>query len=220
MSRRYSPGADAPRRDDDDFDAVPPGQASDDEDPEVADRPVRWWARDLGATPVIAVGLALGAVVVVIVVIVGLKPREPAPPQQNLVIQPPPQIPPPFGPAGAPRAVGAVEPGNECAISNLRKSQFPFSGFGGQPALMFDYEFPRGQPGFGPRLLVAVVTEPGGRPATATLSPLTDDTGTVSVAPLGGPGAFPRGTTVYVGDQINAGLDGLPKRVSNILMLE
>jgi len=220
MSRHYSPGDDPPRQDDDDFDAEPPGHASSYEDPDFADQPVRWWSRDLGATPVIAVGLAIGTLVVVIVAVVALKPREPAPPPPNLVMQPPPQIPAPFGPAGAPRAVGVVEPGNECAISNLRTSRDPLSGFGGLPALMFDYEFPRGPQGLGPRLLVAVVTEPGGRPATATLSPLTDDTGTVSIAPLGLPGAFPRGTTVYLGDQLGAGLDGRPKRVSNILTLE
>ena len=98
-------------------------------------------------------------------------------------------MPPPVGP------VRAVEPGMECAISNLRKSQFPFSGFGGEPALMFDYEFPRGQQRLGPSLLVAVVTEPGGKIATATLSPLLEDSGTMSIATIIGLGAFPRGTT-------------------------
>lgn len=85
---------------------------------------------------------------------------------------------------------------------------------------MFDYEFPRGQQRLGVLLFVAVVTEPGGKPVTASMSPLMEENGTVSIAPLGGFGAFPRGTTVYLGDHINDGPDGLPKRVSNILTLE
>ena len=39
-------------------------------------------------------------------------------------------------------------------------------------------------------------------------------------ATFGGFGAFPRGTTVYLGNQIDAGPDRLPKRISNILSLE
>ena len=62
----------------------------------------------------------------------------------------------------------------------------------------------------GARLVVAVVTEPGGKPATATMSSLMDDNGTVSIAPLGGVGGFPRGTTVYFGDQTDAGPDFKP----------
>jgi hypothetical protein len=200
MSRRDRPGDDAPHQDDDDFDH---------EDPEAADRPVRWWNKDVGTPPVVAVGLAISTVVVVMVVVFGVAPRQAAPPEQNLVFQPPPQMPPP--PPG--------DPGSECTISNLRKSQGLFSGFGGQPALMLDYVFPGGQDRLGPRLLVAVVTAPGGPPATANLSPFMDDRGTVTLAPLD-LGGFPGGTTVYFGDRIGAGPDGLPKRVSNILTLE
>ena len=214
MSRRYLPGDDAPRQDDNEVDAEQTGHASDNEDTEVAHQPVRWSAKELGATPVIAVGLAIG--VVVVLVVVAVMSRRSTPPQQNLVAQ----IPPYPGPAADPNANGAIEPGTEWAISNLRKSHVPFSGFGGQPALMFDYKFHRSQQRFGGSLLVAVVTAPGRESATATLSPLMDDNGTVSIAPLGGLGAFPRGTTVYLGDQINAGPDGSPKRVSNVLTLE
>ena len=84
---------------------------------------------------------------------------------------------------------------------------------------MFNYQFTQGQQRLGPHLVVAVVTEPGGKPATAAMSPLMDDSGTVAIAPLG-LGAFPRGTTVYLGDNINVGPDGLPLRLSNILTVE
>jgi len=211
MSRSL-PGDDAPHPDDDGFDKAPTDGESNDEVADVADRRPRWWSNDLGATPVIAVGLAIATVVVVIALVFALTLRESAPPEQNTVVQPA------IGPAGAPKAVGAVDPGT-CTISNLRTAHVPLSGFGGQPSLMFNYQFAQGQQRLGPRVLVAVVTEPGEKPATTTLSPLMDDSGTVAIAPLG-LGAFPRGTTVYLGDQINAGPDGLPRRVSNILTLE
>ena len=219
MSRRHLPGDDAPHQDDDDFASVSHDNESDNEDSYVVDRPAGWWNRDMGATPVIAVGLAIVTVLVVIGLVFVLMPREPVPPQQDVVIQAPSQVEVPFlGPA-APGAALVLEPGMECAISNLRKSHVPISGFGGQAALMFEYQFPRGKERVVPRLLVAVVTEPGGKPASATLSPL-DDSGTVSIAPIGGAGAFPRGTTLYLGDQLDEGPRGLPKRVSNILTLE
>ena len=181
---------------------------------DAADRPVRWWARDLKATPAIAVGVAVGAAAAVIGVVFAVAPRNAAPPQPHPVLYVPP---PPVGPAADPVA---LEPGTECAISNPRSSPL-FGGFRGQPALVFDYVFPGGPPRSPGPLLVAVITAPGAAPATTTfLSSLIDASGTVSVAPLGLGDAFPRGTTVYLADQTRFGPDDLPKRVSNILTLE
>ncbi len=211
MSHLRLPGDDEPRRDDT-SDAAP----ADKEAPQVADRSVRWWAKDLGASPVYAVGIAVGAVVAVFVAVYVTTPRKPAPPPQPFVAQAPPAPP---GAAGDPSPVSPVEPGMECAISKPRRSSGLFSGFGGQPALQFDYAFPGGR-SRGGHVVVIVVTEPGGEPATTGVSALTDDTGTMSVAPLDIGNGFPRGTTVYLGDPTGAGPAGLPKRVSNMLTLE
>jgi hypothetical protein len=152
---------------------------------------------------------------VVLVAVFALNPSTPAP--QPMVVNPGP---PPVGPVGPPGGKAALEPGTECTISNLRTSNALLTGFGGQPALAFDYVFPGGQGRTGPHILVAVVTVPRRRPVAATVTPLLDDRGTVSLAPVIGFATFPPGTTVYLGDQIDAGPDELPRRVSNVLMLE
>lgn len=209
MSRRYLPNDDAPRRGDcNEFDVASPARSSHDEINNDVARPRPWWNRELGATPVIAVGLGIAVVVVIVVVVIALAPREAAQRQQNVVNAPPPV----FLPSAA-----ALEPGTVCTISNLRLTNHSF---GGQPSLTFDYDFPGGQDRRGPQLLVAVVTGPGNQRAIATLTPLMFDKGAVTVATLEAFAAFPRGTTLYVGTQIEDGPDGLPKRVSNILVLE
>lgn len=85
MSRRNLSGDDAPGPDNDYFVAGPPGHPSDEDGPEVVDKPARWWTKELGSTPVVAVGLAIGTVVV-IVVILAISHRESVPPQQNFIV--------------------------------------------------------------------------------------------------------------------------------------
>jgi hypothetical protein len=207
MFRRYFPGDDVPRRfNGDDFDDPSPRNPNLDEFDDGVDR-TRWWNKQLGATPYIAVGLGIGVVVAVVAIVVARSPQGVAPAQQNLVIQPPLAVGPP---------VAVLEPGAECAISNLRANNT----FGGLPGLTFDYDFPRGQLHLAPCVLVAVVIGPGKEPATALLSPLTSDKGTVTIATIVGLVDLPRGSTVYIGNQIEDGPDGLPKRISNILTLE
>jgi hypothetical protein len=172
-----------------------------------------WWKRDLGNSPLVAVGMAIGTLVVVLVAVFALNRPAAAPPNVGVA---PPAAPVPAGPvAGG----GPVEAGAACTISNLRKSNGLVGGFGGLPGLTFDYAFAPGRPR--PVAPVAVVTAPGQRPATANLvGAAFEDRGTVSLAPLDAFAEFPRGTTVYLGSLIDTDADGVPKRLSNVLKLE
>jgi len=215
-------------RDDDDDDRPRPRSRRryEDEDDDYDDRPRRRKSGGSNSLPLILIGLGAGFVVLLLVGVGGyfvLRPARPAqqaPPPQWAGMQPPgnpmPMVPPP-GPAGPPPApiippaLMPVEPGKKVAISNLRVQR----GIGGRSELVFDYSFAAGRP-IG--LYTAVVTEPGGQPATADLHFL-EQSGTISLSSFGPFGGnFRTGTTVFIGNHA-IGLRNIPTPISNTLTL-
>jgi hypothetical protein len=219
-----------PRRDydDDDFDDRPRPRTRrqyEDDDEEYDPRPRRRQGSSGSNVAIIIIAVVIGGVVLLGLAGVGAyfalrsKPvagpvavNNPGPPP---VIAPPPVIGAPAAPVipGMPGMPGPGIPaaGNQATISNLRIQR----GLGGRNELVFEYNFPGGRP---VGIYSAVVTQPGGQPATATLT-ITDQQGTISLRPFGPFGAnFPSGTTVYLAKHAG-GIRNVPPAISNSLTL-
>jgi hypothetical protein len=215
-------------RDEDDDDLPRPRSRRRYEDDDYNDRPRRRKSGGSNSLPLILILIALGAGSVLLLLVgvggyIYLRPARPAQqaPAPQWAGMPPPGNPmpmnPPAGPGGPPPApiippaLMPVEPGKQVAISNLRVQR----GIGGRSELVFNYTFAAGRP-IG--LYTAVVTEPGGQPATADLHFL-EQSGTISLSSFGPfGGTFRSGTTVYIGNHA-IGFRNLPAPISNTLTL-
>jgi hypothetical protein len=222
-----------PRRnyddDDDDFDDRPRPRTRrryEDDDEDYDPRPGRRQGSSGSNVAIIVIAVAAGGGLLLVLAGFGayfaLRSRPVAAPVVVNNPVPPPVIAPPPPVIGAPAlpvipgmpvvpGPGIPAAGNQIAISNLRTQR----GFAGRTELVFDYTFPAGR-AIG--LYTAVVTEPGGQPATADLHFLNQQ-GAISLRAFGpGGGNFRSGTQVYVGNHA-IGLRNIPSPISNTLTL-